>query len=107
MAKATPKAAPKKVAAKSSAKPKPKSVKALDIEKAAKLALAKLKDLGLDTQLQADLEWCIGSYGFDKNPDGLIKSTEKAVKLFVAEKTKKTKGITAKLITDIEGALKK
>lgn len=113
MAKATPKAATKKatktapkVAAKPSAKTKSKSVKTLDVEAASKLALSKLKELGLDQQLQSDLEWCIGSYGFDKNPDGLIAMTGKALVLLNEEKAKKTKGITVKLITDIEGALK-
>lgn len=118
MAKATPKAATKKapkaaakaapkVAAKSSAKTKTKSVKTLDVEAASKLALSKLKELGLDQQLQSDLEWCIGSYGFDKNPDGLVAITGKALALLITEKAKKTKGITVKLITDLEGALKK
>lgn len=77
------------------------------IEKASSTALKKLQDLGLDTQLQADLEWCLGSYKFDKNPVGLYEMTQRAVAVFKEEQQKKTKGVTAKLITDLEKALVK
>lgn len=95
------KVAPKKVATKATSKAKP----ALD--KIAKDALAKLKALKADEQLQADLEWCIGSYLHDQNPVGLIDSLEKSLGVFKTELARKTKGITAKFVADIEKALAK
>ena len=92
------KAAPKKSTA--------KKATSTDIEKASVMALTKLKDLGIDEQLQSDLEWCLGSYGFDKNPTGLYEMIGRAIDVFKAEKAKKTKGVTAKLITDLEKAAK-
>jgi hypothetical protein len=70
------------------------------IVKASETALEKLKTLGIDDQLQADLEWCIGSYKADKNPAGLYEMVRRSVKVFKDNKT--TKGVTAKLISDLE-----
>jgi hypothetical protein len=70
------------------------------IVKASETALKKLKDLGIDDQLQADLEWCLGSYKADKNPIGLYEMVRRSVKVF--KDNKATKGITTKLITDLE-----
>jgi hypothetical protein len=94
------KAAPKKVTAKATSK-----TPAANIEKLSKSILAKLKTLDLDAQLQADFEWCLGSYSYDKNPIGLIKAATTAVGVFKTELARKTKGITPKLIADIEKAL--
>ncbi len=106
MAKSTEKTAVKKVAPKKVSVPSKKTVTA-ETEQAAATALTKLKELGLDLQLQADLEWCLGSYKFDKNPLGLYEMIGRAVKVFNTEKNKKTKGVTAKLITDLTKALPK
>jgi hypothetical protein len=93
----------KKAAAKPAAKAKP----SVDlIEKVSQESLQKLQELGIEQQLQSDIEWCLGSYRHDKNPTGLYEMAEKTLVVFQAEKTKKTKGITAKLITDLESALK-
>lgn len=70
------------------------------IVKASETALQKLKDLGIDNQLQADLEWCIGSYRSDKNPVGLYEMVRRSIQVFKENKT--TKGVTAKLISDLE-----
>ncbi|MGE4017668.1 MAG: hypothetical protein AB7E82_15105 [Cyclobacteriaceae bacterium] len=75
------------------------------IEKACSDALQKLQALQLDTQLQADLEWCLGSFRNDRNPYGLFQMAERALEVFKAEASKKTKGVTAKLIKDIEKAI--
>jgi hypothetical protein len=75
------------------------------IQKVCEEALEKLKALDLDVQLQRDLEWCLGSYQSDKNPVGLYDMAERALGLFQIEKAKKTKGITTKLITDLEKTL--
>lgn len=86
-------------------KPAKAKVAGPSIEQATEEALSKLKSLGLAPQLQADIEWCLGSYRADSNPAGLYEMTEKAIIIFEAEKEKKTKGVTAKLITDLQKAL--
>lgn len=68
------------------------------IVKTSEAALKKLQELGIDTQLQADLEWCIGSYKADKNPIGLYEMARRALVVFKENK----KSVTAKLITDLE-----
>jgi hypothetical protein len=98
---ATPKAAaPKAAVKKNSASPID------EIEKVSTTVLTKLKALNLDSQLQADIEWCLGSYRFDKNPVGLLEMGDRALEIFKAELAKKTKGITAKFITDLEKVIK-
>ena len=103
MAKTTAKPAPEK------AKPKKAAAKSksasVNIEKASEEALAKLKALAIEPQLQADIEWCIGSYRADKNPIGLFDVVGHALTIFKGELKKKTKGITPKLIADLEKAL--
>ena len=101
-ATAAKKAAPKKVAAKKASA----SSAVTPLEKTSEEILKKLKSLDLDHQLQADLEWCLGSFRHDKNPIGLVESAERALIVFKAELSKKTKGVTAKTISDIEKVLK-
>ena len=106
----TPSKTPAKTAAKTAPKkastaPKSKT-SSLSIEKVSMDTLNKLAELGLETQLQADIEWCLGSYKSDNNPTGLFEMAERALKVFAIEKEKKTKGITAKLIGDLEKLIK-
>ncbi|HEU5147052.1 MAG TPA: hypothetical protein VFT90_10065 [Chryseosolibacter sp.] len=77
-----------------------------NIEKVSEDALQKLQELGIDDQLQRDIEWCLGSYRADNNPIGLYETAKKALEVLKTEKDKKTKGVTAKLITDLEKAVK-
>ncbi|HEY9048809.1 MAG TPA: hypothetical protein VIN08_23055 [Ohtaekwangia sp.] len=102
MAKATAKTATKAPAKTAKAKATP----SFDIEKASEEALKKLQELGIDQQLQSDLEWCLGSYRHDRNPSGLYEAVGRSLTIFNAEKAKKTKGVTVKLIGDLEKALK-
>ncbi|MBT1708549.1 hypothetical protein KK062_09950 [Fulvivirgaceae bacterium PWU5] len=82
------------------------SVSASDkIEKACVESLKKLQELGIEQQLQSEIEWCLGSYRNDLNPSGLYEVAARTLTIFQAEKSKKTKGVTAKMITDLEGAL--
>ncbi len=76
------------------------------IEAVSEEALSKLQQLGIDDQLQRDLAWCLGSYRADQNPVGLYNYAKQALQVFRQEKEKKTKGVTAKLITDLEKAVK-
>ena len=106
MAKASAKAvsAPVKTPVKkSTAKPKAKT--SVNIEKVSEDVLAKLKSLNIEQQLQADLEWCLGSYRFDQNASGLLEAIKKSLDVLKQEHSRKTKGITATLIATIEKAL--
>ena len=95
-AKSSSKAPVKRAAAK-----KPTTVPGSNpIVKSSETALKKLKDLGIESQLQADLEWCLGSYKNDNNPIGLYEMVRRAVAVF--KENKNTKGVTAKLITELE-----
>ena len=95
----------KKTDTKPSASAKPKASPSDKIEKVCVDVLEKLRSLGLQQQLQNDIEWCLGSYRADGNPVGLYDMAERALSVFQEEKTKKTKGVTAKTITDIEKVL--
>lgn len=96
-AKTSAKAPVKKTSAKSA-----KTSSTLNIEKVCNEVLEKLKALGLDQQLQSDIEWCLGSYRSDNNPVGLYGMAARALVIFQDEKAKKTKGVTVKLIADLE-----
>jgi hypothetical protein len=98
MAKTLVKPSEKKVAVKKAA---PKS-KAISIDKVSETILAKLKTLDIEHQLQADIEWCIGSYNYDKNPTGLKEAAVAALAVFKQELAKKTKGVTAAFVSNIE-----
>ena len=95
--------------AKTITKPKAPAKKAkadvAPIAKATQTILEKLKALDIEPQLQSDITWCLGSYSHDNNPVGLYEVASKALSILKAELSKKTKGITAKLISDIEKAL--
>lgn len=78
----------------------------ISIEEACELALAKLRELDIEHALQADLQWCLGSYRADGNPIGLYQMLDRAVVVLQREKAAKTPGVTAKLITDLSKALK-
>jgi len=99
MAKTAAKSTTKAPAKKTSAKPTTVS-ETNPIVKTSEAALKKLKDLGIDQQLQADLEWCLGSYKADKNPVGLYEVARRTLSAF--KENKNAKGVTAKLISDLE-----
>ena len=87
------------------AQKKPKAKAASNIVKVSESILDKLKTLNLEPGLQSDIVWCLGSYRHDQNPVGLLEKAAQALVLFKAELAKKTKGITAKFISDIESTL--
>jgi len=96
----------KSAPAKKAVAPKLKAPAAHQIEKVNKEILKKLQDLNVEQALQADIEWCLGSYGNDNNPSGLYVMGERALHVFAFELTKDPKSVPAKLIKDIEKALK-
>ena len=72
-------------------------------------ALETLKklDIAKTAELQAKLEWCIGSYDYDKNPSGLAEFGGQALKELKKIKDKDPKKVTKKLIDSLEGAIAK
>jgi len=92
-------------AKKSVVKPKAKAKPSANIEKVSEEVLGKLKSLDIEQQLQADIEWCLGSYRYDQNAAGLIDVIGKAHDVLKQAHAKKTKGITAALISNIEKVL--
>ena len=94
---------------KAEAKPKtskPKLSSTALLEQSSEDALKTLQTLGIEQQLQSELEWCLGSYRFDKNPSGLYAVANRVLIVLNAEKAKKTKGVSSKLVGDLEKALK-
>ncbi len=89
------------VVAKKNVKPKA----TVNIQKVSESILDKLKTLNIEQGLQSDIVWCLGSYKHDHNPVGLLEKATQALAVFKAEQAKKTKGVTAKFISDIEKAL--
>jgi hypothetical protein len=104
MAKTAPKSAAK-TTKKTPAKTSKAKSAGPSLEKVSEEALDKLKSLNVEPELQNDLEWCLGSYRADGNPVGLYAMAERAISVFKTEKEKKTKGVTAKLISDLEKAI--
>ena len=104
-AKAPVKAAPVKTEKKKPA-PKKKASPADEIVAICETSLAKLSELNIEHALQSEINWCLGSFQNDHNPIGLYQMAERSLNVFKEELSKKTKGITAKFIGDIEKALK-
>ena len=102
MAKAAAKTTTRTEATKSRAPRAKASSNNSNIEKVSEEALQKLQELGIEEQLQRDIQWCLGSYRADNNPVGLVENAKKALAALKTEKEKKTKGVSAKLITDLE-----
>lgn len=95
-----------KAAAKKTASRKTNEVSSDSLKKVSQETLKKLTSLDANKQLQADIEWCLGSYDYDKNPSGLYETAKRALVYFQEEKIKNPKAIPAKLITDLEKAIK-
>lgn len=91
------KAAPKRAAS------KVKKASAIpSIGKTAEDVLKKLKALDLEPSLQADLQWCIGSYRYDNNPSGLYTMIGKALPLLKVASSKDTKAVSAAFLKNVE-----
>ena len=103
--KKSPSAPAKKTAA-PRAKSKPKTASAVSIDKACEQALSKLSALKIESQLQADIAWCLGSFRHDNNPVGLYQVGAIALDVLTAEKAKNAKSVPTKVISDLKKALK-
>jgi uncharacterized protein YutD len=78
------------------------------IEKACNAALEKFQKIGSEkySDIQSKLEYVLGSYGFDGNPEGLYEIGAMALKELKKYKKEKPRLVSKKLIDDLEGALK-
>jgi len=56
-------------------------------------------------ELQSKLEWCLGSYEYDKNPEGLFEYGIKSLDTLKKVKTKQPKKVTKKVIDGLEKAI--
>ena len=68
------------------------------------VAFQKLND-GKYSDIQSKLEWCIGSYGFDKNPSGLREYGVQSLDLLRKVKSKEPRKVNKKVIDALEKAL--
>ncbi|WP_258104335.1 hypothetical protein [Marinoscillum sp. MHG1-6] len=76
------------------------------IKVALEAAKDKLDQLGIEEKLVSEIEWCLGSYSHDGNPEGLYEKGEEAVKALTKYKAKNDRKVSKKLITDLEKYLK-
>jgi hypothetical protein len=68
-------------------------------------AFKKLNDESY-AEIQEKLEWCIGSYDFDKNPSGLYEYGAKSLDVLKSIKEMQPRKVSKKLIDTLEKALK-
>ncbi|MFY0686903.1 MAG: hypothetical protein JXQ90_07050 [Cyclobacteriaceae bacterium] len=75
------------------------------IEKASQHAKDKLVALGIEDQLIAEIEWCLGSYAADHNPEGLVEKTGAALDALKEYKKSHPRKVAKKLIDELEKAV--
>jgi|GEM_PF-633398 len=117
VAKAAPKTAPKAKAApkvaskaklnvKASAKPSVANA-AEKLVKSCQEASVKFEQMdGSEyTEIKEKLDWCVGSYDYDKNPSGLKEYGAKAADILKEVKKDKPRQVSQKLIDDLEKSI--
>ncbi len=57
------------------------------------------------TEIKSKLEYCIGSYDYDKNPSGLIEYGQKALDELKAFKARNPRKVNKKIINDLEKSI--
>ena len=55
--------------------------------------------------IQSKLEWCLGSYEYDKNPEGLFEYGIKSLDTLKKVKSKEPRKVTKKVIDGLEKAI--
>ena len=71
---------------------------------AAITAFRKLNDTNYN-DLQSNLEWCIGSFAYDKNPTGLHEYGVRSLELLKKVKSKEPRKVNKKVIESLEKAI--
>ena len=70
----------------------------------AMLAFQKLNKKEFNN-IQSKLEWCLGSYEYDKNPEGLFEYGIKSLDTLKKVKSKEPRKVTKKVIDGLEKAI--
>ena len=78
---------------------------ALKIEQACIDAKEKLEKLGIGQEIQEKLEWVLGSYNNDGNPEGLYEVGALALEALKEFKKEKPRQVSKKLVEEIEKAI--
>lgn len=74
------------------------------IEKACTEAKDKLTALNIEEQLVSEIEWCLGSYANDGNPEGLVQKGKEALEALKKYKESNPRKVSKKLIDDLSKA---
>ena len=56
-------------------------------------------------EIKEKIEWCLGSYNYDKNPEGLKEYGQKAADVLKEARQEKPRQVSQKLIDDLEKAV--
>ncbi|MCB0497016.1 MAG: hypothetical protein KDC79_12830 [Cyclobacteriaceae bacterium] len=75
------------------------------ILKACTEAKNKLAVLGIEPQLISEIDWCLGSYSHDQNPDGLYQKGADALNVLKNYKKENPRKVSKKLLEDLEKAV--
>ncbi len=71
-------------------------------EKVCTEAKEKMIALGIEEQLVSEIEWCLGSYATDGNPQGLLEKAGEAFAALQTFKKENPRKVTKKLIDELE-----
>lgn len=80
----------------------------MNIEKLEKIlpeVVEKLAKIESGKELAAELDWCIGSFKYDNNPEGLVEKSQEALTLLKEAREKNSKAVSKKLVESLEKAL--
>lgn len=80
----------------------------MDTEKlvnAAEQAHEKLTKLNLDEKLASEIEWCLGSFKNDQNPDGLVDKVKASIDVLEEYKAENPRKVSKKLLDDLNKAI--
>ncbi len=77
------------------------------LKKSCQEAVVAMQKLNTEktTNIQSKLEWCIGSYEFDKNPAGLHEMGLKSLDMLKDIKQKQPRKVNKKVIDGLDKAL--
>ncbi|MFY0608573.1 MAG: hypothetical protein JXR10_17785 [Cyclobacteriaceae bacterium] len=79
---------------------------ALKIKSSLIAAKDKLNTLSIEEQLVSEIEWCLGSFANDQNPEGLYQKAEEAVVALDKFKKDNPRKVSKKIIDDLSKAIK-
>ncbi|MDR7129169.1 hypothetical protein J2X69_001504 [Algoriphagus sp. 4150] len=75
------------------------------LEKMIPEVVQKLSKLKAGEVLAAELDWCLGSFKYDNNPEGIIEKSHAALAVFKEAREKNSKAVSKKLVESLEKVL--